>query len=82
MSSLQEQRRARRPPPTPLRRHPLVRTALLLLSATVLLLVGVAIGRALEEGPSPGGVRTDVRTLDPRPLPAAPRTVTVTVTSG
>jgi hypothetical protein len=54
----------------------------MLLAAMLLLLVGISIGRALEEGPSPGGLRTDVRTLDPRPLPAAPRTVTVTVTSG
>ena len=40
------------------------------------LLLGVSIGRALEDGPAPGGLRTDVRTLDPRPLPG----VTVTVT--
>lgn len=56
--------------------------ALALLTAVLLLLVGISIGRALEDGPSPGGRRTDVRTLDPRPLPPAPRTVTVTVTSG
>ena len=74
--------RPRRPPRTPLRRHPFVRGALALLAAVLLLLVGVSIGRALEEGPSPGGVRTDVRTLDPRGLPPAPKTVTITVTSG
>jgi hypothetical protein len=54
--------------------------ALALVLAALLLLVGVALGRALEDGPSPGGVRTQVRTLEPRPLPPAPRTVTVTVT--
>jgi hypothetical protein len=59
-----------------------VHAALALLTAVLLLLVGISIGRALEDGPSPGGRRTDVRTLDPRPLPPAPRTVTVTVTSG
>jgi hypothetical protein len=59
-----------------------VHAALAVVTAVLLLLVGISIGRALEEGPSPGGTRTDVRTLDPRPLPPAPRTVTVTVTSG
>jgi hypothetical protein len=46
------------------------------------LLLGVAVGRALEDGPSPGGTRTNVRTLEPQPLPPAPTTVTVTVTTG
>jgi hypothetical protein len=59
-----------------------VHAALAVLVSVLLVLVGVSLGRALEEGPSPGGTRTDVRTLDPRPLPPAPRTVTVTVTSG
>ena len=81
MSTLQRPR-PRRPPRRPLRRHPLVHTALALLASVLLLLVGVSIGRALEEGPSPGGQRTDVRSLDPRGLPPAPRTVTVTVTTG
>jgi hypothetical protein len=58
-----------------------VQAALALLTAVLLLLVGISIGRALEDGPSPGGQRTDVRTLDPRPLPPPTRTVTVTVTS-
>jgi hypothetical protein len=47
----------------------------------LVLLVGISIGRALEEGPSPGGTRTSVRTLEPQPLPPAARTVTVTVTA-
>ena len=46
------------------------------------LLLGVSLGRALEDGPSPGGTQTSVRTLNPQPLPPATRTVTVTVTNG
>ena len=46
------------------------------------LLLGVSLGRALEDGPSPGGTQTNVRTLEPQPLPPAARTVTVTVTTG
>ena len=46
------------------------------------LLVGISLGRALEDGPSPGGTQTNVRTLKPQPLPPASRTVTVTVTTG
>jgi hypothetical protein len=44
-------------------------------------LVGLALGKALEEGPVPGGTQTSVRTLEPRSLPPAPRTVTVTATT-
>lgn len=58
------------------------RAVLALVALLVALLVGISLGRALEEGPSPGGTRTDVRTLEPRPLPPAARTVTVTVTGG
>ncbi|MDQ4030091.1 MAG: hypothetical protein M3168_03510 [Actinomycetota bacterium] len=50
--------------------------------AVLLLLVfllGVGLGRALEEGPARGD-RTIVRTLDPLPLAPAEQTVTVTVT--
>jgi hypothetical protein len=38
---------------------------------------GLALGEALHDNPKPGGERTTERTL--RPLPIAPRTVTVTV---
>jgi hypothetical protein len=48
----------------------------------VTLLVGIALGQALEDGPSPGGTQTNIRTLEPQPLPPAARTVTVTVTTG
>jgi hypothetical protein len=54
----------------------LVIAALLLL--TLVFLVGLALGRALAEGPEPGGTVTQVRTLQPVPLPPATRTVTVT----
>lgn len=70
--------RRHRPP----RRSPLWRPALLMLGLVVLLLLGVSIGRALEDGPSPGGTETRIRTLQPQPLPPAARTVTVTVTTG
>jgi hypothetical protein len=64
------------------RRSPLWRPALAVLGLIAALLLGVSIGRALEDGPSPGGTETRVRTLQPEPLPPAARTVTVTVTTG
>ena len=64
------------------RRPPLLRGALLALGLLLVLLLGLSIGRALEDGPSPGGTVTNVRTLTPQPLPPAARTVTVTVTTG
>ena len=54
--------------------------ALAIVAAAVLLLLGVSIGRALEDGPEPGGTQTSVRTLAPEQLPPGARTVTVTVT--
>jgi len=53
-----------------------VRLAALAAALLFALLLGVSIGRALEDGPAPGGTQTNVRTLEPRPLP--PVTVTVT----
>ena len=70
---------ARRNPRAP-KRIPLWRPALAALGLLALLLLGISIGRALEDGPSPGGTQTNVRTLTPQPLPPAERTVTVTVT--
>ena len=70
---------ARRNPRAP-KRSPLWRPALAALGLLALLLLGISIGRALEDGPSPGGTVTNVRTLTPQPLPPAERTVTVTVT--
>ena len=71
----------RRRPPRPREPSPLVRPALATLGLVAALLLGLSIGRALEDGPSPGGTRTQVRTLEPQPLPPAARTVTVTVTT-
>ena len=72
---------ARRNPRTR-RRQSLLRPALIALGLLALLLLGVSIGRALEDGPSPGGIQTNIRTLAPQPLPPAERTVTITVTTG
>jgi hypothetical protein len=52
---------------------------LTLVGLALLLAVGISIGQALADGPSPGGRVTNVRTLEPQPLPPAARTVTVTV---
>ena len=54
----------------------------MLLGLVLALLVGISLGRALEDGPSPGGTQTNVRTLEPQPLPPAAKTVTITVTTG
>ena len=66
--------------PRPPRRKPLWRPLLAVVGLVAALLLGVSIGRALEDGPSPGGTQTNVRTLEPQPLPPAARTVTETVT--
>ena len=42
---------------------------------------GLAVGRAVEDAPAPGGTQTLVRTLEPVTIHPAPRTVTVTVPS-
>jgi hypothetical protein len=64
------------------RRNPWLRPALATFGLVLALLLGISLGRALEDGPSPGGTQTSVRTLEPKPLPPAARTVTVTVTTG
>ena len=50
--------------------------ALLLLA--VVFLAGLAIGKAVEDAPRPGGTRTVVRTLEPLTVEPDERTVTVT----
>ena len=75
-------RRPARRPGGSARRNPLPRRGLIALGLLVLLLLGISIGRALENGPDAGGTVTNVRTLSPQPLPPATRTVTVTVTAG
>ncbi|MBA2460527.1 MAG: hypothetical protein H0V45_01955 [Actinobacteria bacterium] len=64
------------------RRNRVWRPLLVVAGALLLLALGISIGRALEDGPSPGGTRTSVRTLEPRPLAPAATTVTVTVQNG
>ena len=49
-----------------------------LLGGAVLFFAGLAVGRALEEAPRPGGTQTLVRTLVPGTAPPATQTVTVT----
>jgi hypothetical protein len=71
---------SRRPPRRA--RDSLARPVLAAVGLIVVLLLGISVGRALEDGPSPGGTQTSVRTLEPQPLPPAARTVTVTVTTG
>jgi hypothetical protein len=52
--------------------------ALVAVLLVVAFLLGLGLGRALEQAPA-GGDRTIVRTLDPLPLAPAEQTVTVTV---
>jgi hypothetical protein len=56
------------------------RIALIVVGAALVFAVGIALGEALNDNPSPGGTQSLVRTLQPLPLaPAARETVTVTV---
>jgi hypothetical protein len=72
-----ESRGRRRPPPRR-RRRGLLRVAGGVAVLALAFVLGLAVGRAVEEGPRPGGTVTQVRTLTPLPLPPATRTVTVT----
>jgi hypothetical protein len=45
----------------------LLRPALLALAFLLVFLVGLSLGRALEEGPAPASTNTIVRTLEPLP---------------
>lgn len=78
MSPLQRSRQAR----GRRRRFRPLRLVLGLALAAGLFAAGLSLGRALDEGPSPGGTRTLERTLKPLPLApvSPPTTVTVTVT--
>jgi hypothetical protein len=49
-----------------------------LLVLAAVFFVGLAVGRAVEDAPRPGGTQTRIRTLDPLTIPPAERTVTVT----
>ena len=80
MTLFEPSSRARRDPRRR-RRGLLVRTGVAVGAAAVLFGVGVALGEALHDNPSPGGDRTYVRRLRVREVGSPPRTVTVTVTS-
>jgi hypothetical protein len=56
------------------------RLALLALVGALLFLLGLGLGQALDDAPTPA-FRTEVRTLRPLPLAPARDTVTVTVTA-
>lgn len=68
-------RRARRR-----RRHVLVWLVRLALLGAAFF-AGLAVGRAVEDAPEPGGTQTLVRTLLPATVQPEPRTVTVTAPS-
>jgi hypothetical protein len=44
----------------------------------IVFVAGLAVGRALEQSPDPGGTQTIVRTLEPLTVEPQERTVTVT----
>jgi hypothetical protein len=61
------------------RRRPLGRLLAALAGAVVVFGIGVAVGEALHDNPSPSGDQTVVRTIEPLQVaPAAISTVTVT----
>lgn len=47
--------------------------------AAAVFALGLAVGQALRDKPTPGGTITSVRTLKPLSVAPAPETVTVTV---
>ena len=72
---------SRRPRSRPARRRVRFPWRLLagLVFAAVTFALGLALGQSLEEQPRPGE-RTEIRTLEPLPLPPERETVTVTTT--
>ena len=77
--TLRPERRARRDEKRARRRR-IGRIVLTLVGAVLLFVIGLSIGRAVEDAPKPGGEQTIVRTLTPGTLPPVTRTVTVTTT--
>jgi hypothetical protein len=64
----------RRTPPRRTRsaRRPWLRVGAVVIGAVLLLAVGVALGLALGDRPTPGGDQTIVRTLEPLPQQPVP----------
>ena len=59
----------------------IVKWAVRLAVIAIVFVAGLAVGRAVEDAPDPGGTQTIVRTLEPLTIEPRERTVTVT-TSG
>jgi len=68
----------RRPRTPPRRRWTPLSLAVVAIAVVLAFLVGLSLGRALEDGPAAPAPTTGVRTLTPVPLPPATTTVTVT----
>lgn len=66
MTGLEQPSRRR----APSRRRPWLRLAAVLVGGLVVLAVGIALGMALQDRPTPGGTQTIVRTLEPLPQQA------------
>jgi hypothetical protein len=62
-------------------RAPVVRAVLGFVVLAAVFVAGLALGRAIEEAPRPGGTQSLVRTLEPDTLPPVTRTVTVSTSS-
>jgi len=62
----------RRPRPRPRRRGKVIRAVAAVLVLVAVFLVGIALGKALDDGPKRGGTETVVRTLEPLPQKPEP----------
>jgi hypothetical protein len=59
-----------------------IRRLLIVAGLVIAFVVGIAVGKSLDDSSTPTGTQTLVRTLKPLPLaPAARETVTVTVSN-
>lgn len=74
-----ERRRPRRERRRRRRARAALRWLLRLVAVGLAFFVGLAVGRAVEETPRPGGTQRLVRTLEPGTVAPAVETVTVTV---
>jgi hypothetical protein len=77
-TAIAERRQARQRERARERRRKVLTWMARVLAAGLLLFAGVAIGRAIEEAPRPGGTQTRLRTIEPATSPPVTRTVTVT----
>ena len=76
MSTFERTRRG-----VPRRRRPVLRAIVIVLTALLVFLLGIAFARTLDDRPRTSGNETIVRTLTPLQQDAPGRTVTVTVTA-